>query len=312
MSTQSCELLRRAEEILAKKGKTFHWAKRLLNPKHGERATRLYAFCRYLDDLADEAPSKEQARVQLMEVSRALQTGQTNDPVIADALQLMSDCRIEPRIPQELINGLLTDLDEVELKTVDELLRYCYRVAGTVGLMMSDVLDVADPSASAFAIDLGIGMQLTNICRDIKEDAQMGRRYLPSEIIGKVTMEDLINPSEVQQGRLRVGVEYLLNLADEYYLSGESGLPFLPLRARHGILIAAKVYRAIGLKLQERNLNYWEERAVITKARKVRITLAALAGSFAGAGFWRKPLQHRAELHRALKGLPRVNSHYGT
>ncbi len=311
MSVPSSELLRRAEEILAKKGKTFHWAKRLLNPKHGERATRLYAFCRYLDDLADEATSKAQARTQLMEVSRALQTGQTNDPVIADALQLMMECRIEPSIPQELINGLLTDLEEVELKTVDELLRYCYRVAGTVGLMMSDVLDVADPGASAFAIDLGIGMQLTNICRDIQEDARMGRRYVPTEIIGKVTMEELINPTEVPQKRLRVGVEYLLNLADNYYRSGESGLPFLPLRARHGILIAAKVYRAIGVKLRERDFNYWEERAVISKGRKVRITLAALAGSFIGSGFWRKPLRHKAELHRALKGLPRVDSHYG-
>jgi phytoene synthase len=311
MSVAPSELLRRAEEILAKKGKTFHWAKRLLNPKHGERATRLYAFCRYLDDLADEAPSKEQARVQLTEVSRALLTGQTNDPVITDALQLMTECRIEPRIPQELINGLLTDLEEVEFKTVDELLRYCYRVAGTVGLMMSDVLDVADPGASAFAIDLGIGMQLTNICRDIQEDARMGRRYVPTEIIGKVTLEELIQPTEVPQRRLRVGVGYLLNLADEYYRSGESGLPFLPLRARHGILIAAKVYRAIGVKLRECDYNYWEERAAISKARKARITLVALGGSFIGSRFWQKPLRHNAELHRALKGLPRVDSQYG-
>jgi len=311
VSTPPSELLRRAEEILAKKGKTFHWAKRLLNPKHGERATRLYAFCRYLDDLADEAESKELARMQLMEVSRALQTGQTHDPVVADALQLMSDCRIEPRIPQELINGLLTDLEEVELMTVDELLRYCYRVAGTVGLMMSDVLDVTDASASAFAIDLGIGMQLTNICRDVQEDARMGRRYLPSEVIGKVSLQELVDPPLMQQGRLRVGMEYLLNLADEYYHSGESGLPFLPLRARHGILIAAKVYRAIGVKLREQDFNYWEGRTVISKGRKVRITLAALAGSFMGAGFWRQPLRHKAELHRALKGLPRVDSHYG-
>ena len=108
-----------------------------------------------------------------------------------------------------------------------------------------------------------------------------------------------------------MGVEYLLNLADEYYSSGESGLPFLPLRARHGILIAARVYRAIGVKLRERYFNYWEERVVISKGRKVRITLVGLAGTFIGAKFWRKPLKHRADLHLALKGLPRVDSHYG-
>jgi phytoene synthase len=173
------------------------------------------------------------------------------------------------------------------------------------------VLDVTDASASAFAIDLGIGMQLTNICRDVQEDARMGRRYLPSEVIGKVSLQELVDPPLTQQGRLRVGMEYLLNLADEYYHSGESGLPFLPLRARHGILIAAKVYRAIGVKLREQDFNYWEGRTVISKGRKVRITLAALAGSFMGAGFWRQPLRHKAELHRALKGLPRVDSHYG-
>ncbi len=302
--------LRRAEEILAKKGKSFHWAKKLLSEKHGDRATRLYAFCRYLDDLADEATSPLQARAALMEVSQSLQTGRTNDPVVADALNLMSDCRIEPQIPQELINGLLTDLDEVELRTVDELLRYCYRVAGTVGLMMSDVLDVKDLAASPFAIDLGIGMQLTNICRDVQEDARMGRRYIPNEIVGKISLDDLINPSAGQQERLRSALYFLLNLADDYYESGQSGLPYLPLRARHGILIAAKVYHAIGLKLRSRDYRYWDGRVVIPKARKLGITFIALSGTVFDSGFWTKPVTHRPELHRALQALPRVDTRH--
>jgi len=302
--------LRRAEEILAKKGKSFHWAKKLLSEKHGERATRLYAFCRYLDDLADEATSPVQARAALMEVSQSLQTGRTNDPVVADALNLMNDCRIEPQIPCELINGLLADLDVVGLKTVDDLLRYCYRVAGTVGLMMSDVLDVADPAASPFAIDLGIGMQLTNICRDVQEDARMGRRYLPNEIVGKISLEDLINPSESQEEKVRFSIQFLLNLADDYYQSGESGLPYLPLRARHGILIAAKVYHAIGLKLRSRDYRYWDGRVVIPKAQKLGITFMALGGTVFDSGFWTKPVTHRPELHRALQALPRVDTRH--
>ena len=302
--------LRRAEEILAKKGKSFHWAKKLLSEKHGERATRLYAFCRYLDDLADEAASPVQARATLMQVSQSLQTGRTQDPVVADAINLMSDCRIEPQIPQELINGLLTDLDEVGLKTVDELLRYCYRVAGTVGLMMSDVLDVTEPAASPFAIDLGIGMQLTNICRDVQEDARMGRRYIPNEIVGKISLDDLINPSEAQQERLRNALYFLLNLADEYYESGQGGLPYLPLRARHGILIAAKVYHAIGLKLRSRDYRYWDGRMVIPKTQKLGITFMALGGTVFDSGFWTKPVTHRPELHRALQALPRVDTRY--
>jgi len=302
--------LRRAEEILAKKGKSFHWAKKLLSEKHGERATRLYAFCRYLDDLADEAKSPVEAKSILMEIKQSLQSGRTNDHVVADALNLMSDCRIEPQIPQELINGLLTDLDVVELKTVDELLRYCYRVAGTVGLMMSDVLDVKDPAASPFAIDLGIGMQLTNICRDVQEDAQMGRRYIPNEIVGKIPLDDLINPLAGQQERLRNALYFLLNLADDYYESGQNGLPYLPLRARHGILIAAKVYHAIGLKLRSRDYRYWDGRVVIPKVQKVGITFMALGGTVFDSRFWTKPVTHRPELHRALQALPRVDTRY--
>ena len=304
--------LSRAEEILAKQGKSFHWAKKLLNQKHGERATRLYAFCRYLDDLADDARSVEEARSALSEVSQSLQTGSTNNPVLSDMFNLMCDCRIEPQIPRELIQGLLSDLEGVEVKTVDELLRYCYRVAGTVGLMMSDVLEVQEAAAYPFAIDLGIGMQLTNICRDVREDARLGRRYLPSEIVGNVFLEDLINPPEVKAERLGTGVQFLLNLADEYYASGESGLPYLPMRARHGILIAARVYRAIGLKLRRRNYRYWDGRVVISKVGKLGITFAALSGSLVDRSFWKKPKNHRAELHRALQALPRVDTRYGS
>jgi len=184
-------------------------------------------------------------------------------------------------------------------------------VAGTVGLMMSDVLDVKDPAASPFAIDLGIGMQLTNICRDVQEDARMGRRYIPNEIIGKISLDDLINPSEGQQERLRNALYFLLNLADEYYESGESGLPYLPLRARHGILIASRVYHAIGHKLASRDYRYWDERVVIPKTRKLGITFMALGGSLIDSGFWTKPLRHRPELHRALQALPRVDTRYG-
>lgn len=303
--------LRRAEEILAKKGKSFHWAKKLLSDKHGERATRLYAFCRYIDDLADEAKSPDEAKTHLREIQESLISGRTHHPIVQDALNLMSDCRIEPQIPAELINGLLTDLNEVGLRTVDELLRYCYRVAGTVGLMMSDVLDVSDSAAYPFAIDLGIGMQLTNICRDVQEDARIGRRYLPNEVLGKISLEDLINPSQSQEERLGLSIEFLLKLADEYYASGERGLPYLPLRARHGILIAARVYRAIGLKLRSRNYRYWDERVVISKARKLGITFMALGGSLVNGGFWTKPLSHRPELHRALQALPRVDTRYG-
>jgi phytoene synthase len=299
--------LQHAELILATKGRTFHWAKRLLGRCHGERAARLYAFCRYLDDLADEEASAEAAREHLDFAAEAIRRGQASDPVLADALALMRECSIEPAVPLELIAGLQQDLGAVRVATETELLRYCYRVAGTVGLMMSDLLDATDPAAAPFAIDLGIGMQLTNICRDVREDALRGRCYLPQSLIGTVPLATLAAPSATEQVGLRAAIAHLLAIADQYYASGERGLSFLPLRARHGILVAARAYRQIGVRLRAHRCDAWTGRVVVSGLGKLGLTLRALGGTGFDQGFWRRPDSHDAALHRALRGLPRVH-----
>jgi len=300
--------LREAKSTLARKGRSFHWAKRLLSQQHGDRAARLYAFCRHLDDLADEPGSPSAASDQLRSARSELETGRSEHPAMLDMLRLIDECQIDPRIPSEMILGLLSDLEEVRYETIDALLRYSYRVAGTVGLMMCDVLDVDDPAAAAFAIDLGIAMQLTNICRDVREDACAHRRYLPSELIGEIATSDLIEPPALRQLALTTAVARLLDLADAYYRSGESGLPYLPVRARHGILIASRVYAGIGGRLRAQGCRYWERRAVVSSGGKLSITLASLTGSFFSPGFWTKPRMHDSSLHQALKGLPYAHS----
>ena len=299
--------LHRAERILAAKGRTFHWAKRLLGRRHGKRAARLYAFCRYLDDLADEGASAESAREHLDFAAEAIRRGQASDPVLADALALMRECAIAPAVPLELIAGLQQDLGVVRIATEPELLRYCYRVAGTVGLLMSDILDATDPAAAPFAIDLGIAMQLTNICRDVREDALRGRCYLPESFIGTVPLTALASPSATEQVRLRAAIAHLLAMADRYYESGERGLSFLPLRARHGILVAARAYRQIGVHLRARQCDAWSGRVVVSGLAKFGLTLRALGGTGFDRGFWRRPDSHDAALHIALRGLPRVH-----
>jgi phytoene synthase len=299
--------LRRAERILAAKGRTFHWAKRLLGRLHGERAARLYAFCRYLDDLADEGESAGAAREHLDVAAEAIRRGEASDPVLADALALMRECAIDPAVPLELITGLQQDLGAVRIATEAELLRYCYRVAGTVGLMMSDILDATDPAAAPFAIDLGIGMQLTNICRDVREDALRGRCYLPESLIGAVQLATLASPSATEQVGLRTAIGHLLAMADRYYASGERGLSFLPLRARHGILVAARSYRQIGVRLRARRCDAWSGRVVVSGLGKFGLTLQAVGGTGFRRGFWRRPDAHEGGLHAALQGLPRVH-----
>ena len=136
----------------------------------------------------------EEARVKLGAASREIAAGLSADPMIQDGIDLMHECRISPLIAVELVKGLLSDLDPVRCPDEAALLQYCYRVAGTVGVMMCGVLDVSDRAAFAHAIDLGIAMQLTNICRDIATDAAANRRYLPASLIGDLAPEELIKP----------------------------------------------------------------------------------------------------------------------
>jgi phytoene synthase len=293
-----------ADAALASKGRSFHWARRLLGKTHAARATRLYGFCRHLDDLADEAASIESARANLAAASRAIPTGESADPVLADGIRLMRECRIAPDIALELIEGLVSDLDPVRIPDEAALLRYSYRVAGTVGVMMCGVLDVHSPAAYSHAIDLGIAMQLTNICRDIAQDAGIDRRYLPASLVGDVGPEKLIVPAEALRPCLRECVTSLLEKAEHYYVSGEAGLSYLPLRARWGILVAARVYRAIGMQLRACDYAYWLGRVVVSGREKAMVTAHALSTAPLRKTFWRRPSSHDATLHLALRGLP--------
>ena len=300
-----------AEATLARQGRSFHWARRLLGATHADRATRLYAFCRRLDDLVDEAASPEEARVALAAADRAIAIGRSDDPVLSDGLALMRECGIESGIVRELIAGMASDAETVRMADEAELLRYCYRAAGTVGLMMCRVLDAPEPAAAAHAVDLGIAMQLTNLCRDVAADARMGRRYLPASLVGDITPAALIEPSPALQPTLRAAVARLLTLAETYYASGEAGLPFLPVRARAGILVAGRVYRAIGHRLTACEHAYWEGRAFVPDWRKATITLTALTTQPLRGAFWSRPTSHHGQLHRALIGLPGITARHG-
>jgi phytoene synthase len=300
------EALAVAEDLLAAKGRSFHWARSLIGATYAPRATRLYGFCRHLDDLADEAPSLESARSALDAARRDISAGSSSDPAIRDGLALMQECGIDTVLVLELIAGAASDLEDVRMRDEAALLRYCYRVAGTVGLMMCHVFDVEDPAAFPHAIDLGIAMQLTNICRDVGTDASMGRRYLPATAVGDLAPEELAAPTSSSRDRIRQGILHLLSLADTYYRSGEAGLAYLPLQARAGILVAARIYRAIGEDLRSRGGECWSRRAVVPPFAKAVITTRALATLPFNTSFWNRSPSHHGVLHACLTGLPCV------
>lgn len=292
-----------ADAVLAAKGRSFHWARRLLGKKQALRATRLYRFCRYIDDVADEADCVELANVRLLEVQQAIICGQASHPVLVDGINLMAECDLDSNVVLDLIAGVLSDTTVVRIEDEYGLLRYCYQVAGTVGLMMCKVLDSPNPAACPYAIDLGIAMQLTNICRDIKTDALMNRRYLPANLVDGLEPAALIDPTAAQQRIIRQAVATLLTLADRYYQSGELGLCYLPLRARGSILVAARVYHEIGVQLRKENYSYWQHRIIVSTPRKLIITLQSLLAVTLSRKFWRPCGQHDGRLNQALHNL---------
>ncbi|MBC7455527.1 MAG: phytoene/squalene synthase family protein [Massilia sp.] len=296
--------LANAGHALRSKGRSFYWAGHLLGQLHAARATRLYGFCRHVDDLADEATSVPAAQRALALLSAEIAAGRSDDPVTRDVLELMAECRIDPALMLELIRGVASDLAPVRIADDAALLRYCYQVAGTVGLMMCQILDVRDEAALRHALDLGIGMQLTNICRDVSEDARAGRRYLPASRIGVLAPRQLIVPAASLQPLLRGCLAGLLEQADGYYRSGEQGLAYLPLRARGAILVAARLYRAIGVRLRRRDYAFWQGRAVVPGRTKAVLMLHALCSMAWTPRFWRSGTPHEAALHSDFADLP--------
>ena len=209
-----------------------------------------------------------------------------------------------------LVEGLLRDASGAAcLDRERDLLRYAYRVAGTVGLLMCEVLECHTPEAKGHAVDLGIAMQLTNIARDVLEDAQMGRRYIPGEWVSDLSPEAICAAAALahsaEHHRVKVAVARLLALADKYYQSGARGYCYLPGRARISIAVAAQVYREIGVQLARTDHSWHLGRQVTSKATKLRCSFRAISGLVfarrrATAG------QHDGALHAALKGLPDI------
>lgn len=257
---------RAAFQSLKAHGRTFHLASLFLSAQNAESAARLYALCREVDDIADLTSDPLHAQQGL---DRLLAAIQHQDHSVAFAAQFFAITpSVQPRVMMELIQGVRTDLHAVRITTECELLDYAYQVAGTVGLMMCDVLQVSDPNARRYAADLGIAMQLTNIARDVLEDARADRRYVPSAWVGSIEPAEIVaaGPSVIEP--MDQGVRRLLVLADTFYASGARGFSYLPFRTRAAIRIASRVYREIGIQILDRQASIWAGRTVISPSRK--------------------------------------------
>lgn len=302
-------------EILGTGSKSFSYASKFLPTSARDDAAVIYTFCRFADDAADDADSPEASRDALHQLRSELRGETASGPVVGAFLEVADRQDIDLRHAEELLSGVETDLGLVRFKDDVDLIRYSYRVAGTVGLLMCPILGVYSGVAQQFAVDLGVGMQLTNICRDVLEDAKNGRVYIPEERLNQegldadtvLSMARTVNEADRQ--KLSLVVQSVLKLADRYYRSGNQGLWFIPWRPRLAILVASRVYQAIGHKLRARGADPMAGRTVLSGVEKVSYAWRAIGGYLLSRSLWsRVPPGHQQDLHEPLQGLPGVHS----
>ena len=252
-------------------GKSFYWASFFLPKKNRIAASRLYSICRYLDDVADN--SKLDTSSQIKNIFNQIKESESSEINI-----FFKKNNINLGILKDLIDGLISDQQNVRVTDEKELIDYSYKVAGTVGLMMLPIINTKDAEARKHAIDLGIAMQLTNIARDVYEDAKMNRLYLPKEWLGQVSINDLKdNKLDDQKKRLiELSIKNLIELSDKFYANGFSGMKFIPLRTRLAIFFAAKIYKGIGEKIKSGGYVYKLERIYLNKLEKLWITIISI------------------------------------
>ncbi len=297
-----------ANITLKKYGKSFYWARLFLSREVGSKATTLYSFCRLLDDVADgDLPGGADRLVHIDEQLKGVVSAKERE--VCHFLRLANKEKLNLEIAHQLVLGLIGDQNKVLTQSKLELIEYSYRVAGTVGLMMAKILGARDKKAEPFAIDLGIAMQLTNISRDLLEDANLGRRYIPANWCEGITPEEIVqiaaNPDEKKRRNVLItSIDRLLLLAEDYYVSGLAGLLYLPSRSHLSIGIAAFVYRSIGEKLRQKNLEWWQGRQVVGVLGKAYSSIRFLPELHIRL---KKPLIHDKYLHRQLEGFPGAN-----
>lgn len=285
-------------EILRKNGKAFSWATSFMPKSQAQDISTLYAFCRFLDDHVDLKNGS------CASIKKDVENGTSLIPEVSGVVKLINQGKIELSPLLILIDTIDNDRKGVQIQNKKELIRYCYGAASTVGLLMCQLFGIKNRHAYPYAIDLGIGMQLTNIARDVYEDALNERVYLP-----QLFFKEGITPQSILKGTRKAEVldvqEEILKLSDLYYRSADKGMCYLPRQTRLSILIASRLYQAKGAVIRSNPDKFYQVRADVSLLGKCVQTLKAVY-SFPLLSY--SDEQHDPFLHRDLTLLPHVNS----
>ena len=258
--------------VTRRASKTFYWASLFLPYQKRLAAWAIYALCRSVDDIADTPEKGRDPLAELAQWRQRLQQvyqGEGTHPIMlawADMLR-QYDVPLQPVL--DLIDGVQTDLGPVRFGTFEELRCYCYRVAGTVGLLMAPVLGYQSPDALPCAVNLGIAMQLTNILRDIGEDAQLGRIYLPSAEIAQFGYCEEALRAGVVNGAFVHLMQFQIARAESYYEQALPGIGLLDPAVQLAIMASARLYRGILGAITANGYDVFRQRAFVPLSAKV-------------------------------------------
>ena len=273
-----------------KKGsKSFALASRVLPPELRDDASMLYAWCRYCDDVID---GQEMGHGQIadyktgqgerldrlsQDTANALAGKPTDNPVFAGLARVVETHQIDHKHPFELLKGFEMDAEDRVYETVDDILDYSYHVAGVVGVMMANIMGVRDAATLDRASDLGLAFQLTNIARDVIDDAEADRVFVPQDLLNKhgapidaASLTQKYNWPAAHKAALAQ-----LDIAEQYYESAKVGIKELPFRCAWAISAALAVYREIGERLRAGGSDAWAGRVSASKGRKIGLAISA-------------------------------------
>lgn len=299
------DLAAASRETIQKGSQSFAAAAALFDPQTRADAEMLYAWCRYCDDVIDgqtlghdrealDHGEVERRLVDLYARTRAALAGEpTDDPAFAAFREVARRKALPERYPIELIDGFAMDVSGRRYETIEDTLDYCWHVAGVVGVMMAIVMGAAphDLETLRRAQDLGLAFQLTNIARDIVEDAENGRIYLPADWLAQAGVPEGAVAAPAHRAAVAGLARRLVETAEPYYASARWGLRALPFRSAWAVAAARGVYREIGVKVVARGAAAWDERVSTSKAEKLVLALGGGLAALRGATLdrWRAP-----------------------
>lgn len=288
--------------------RTFFAASLLLPAWVRHPAAAVYGFCRLADDAIDLDPSPGEALARLHD---RLDRAYAGDPVAIPAdrafAEVIARLTIPRVLPEALLEGFLWDAEERRYADLAALQDYAARVAGSVGAMMALLMGVRDRRVLARACDLGVAMQLTNIARDVGEDARAGRLYLPLDWLAEAGIDaDAFLAAPRHSPALAAVLARLLAESERLYRRAEAGIGRLPLACRPGIGAARLIYAEIGSSVERNGYDAVSRRAVVPGSRKLALLSASLAriGTWSGSGLDDRPLAATAFLVDAAASTP--------